>query len=179
MSDLDPVEFGRAVGGMLREVFAPLKKRLDEVELHKNIDADVIDELATCMERVEAIESGKLVKSLAASHVDGSQIHDAVAQYLATNPPQRDLEYLPATHEIRERWTFGGQTQEFLFPAGGIHDGGFWRDGMNAKAMHVYTNNGSAWVCLKDTNAKPCHENAIDWRLFARKGKDATTEVSK
>lgn len=53
-------------------------------------------------------------------------------------------------------------------------DKGYWRDGMDAEQGDVVTNGGSAWVALRSTKAKPCAENKDDWRLLARKGRDAS-----
>lgn len=53
-----------------------------------------------------------------------------------------------------------------------VIDRGYWRDGMAAEKGDVMTQDGSAWVALRDTKAKPCRENAEDWRLLARKGRD-------
>lgn len=51
-------------------------------------------------------------------------------------------------------------------------DAGYYRDGMECEKGDVVTHNGSAWIALRDTKAKPCAENKDDWRLFARKGRD-------
>lgn len=51
-------------------------------------------------------------------------------------------------------------------------DRGYWREGMTCQKADIVTHSGSAWIALKDTSAKPCTENADDWRLFARKGRD-------
>jgi hypothetical protein len=80
--------------------------------------------------------------------------------------------YDAEAHEIVERWAACGQTKELRYPAGGIHDGGYWRDGAKAIAGRVYTHDGNAWVALRDATTKPCHENKSDWRLLVRKGRD-------
>lgn len=49
---------------------------------------------------------------------------------------------------------------------------GFWRESMACEKADIVTHNGTAWIALKDTTAKPCIENADDWQLFARKGRD-------
>lgn len=51
-------------------------------------------------------------------------------------------------------------------------DAGYWRDGMSCEKGDIVTQQGNAWIALRDTKAKPCTENKEDWRLFARKGKD-------
>lgn len=51
-------------------------------------------------------------------------------------------------------------------------DKGYYREGMSCEKADIVTHNGNAWIALRDTKAKPCVENAEDWRLFARKGRD-------
>lgn len=51
-------------------------------------------------------------------------------------------------------------------------DRGYWREGMACEKADVVTHDGNAWCALRETKAKPCHENKDDWRLFARKGRD-------
>lgn len=51
-------------------------------------------------------------------------------------------------------------------------DAGYWRDGMACEKAWIVTHNGNAWIALRDTSTKPCHENKEDWRLFARGGRD-------
>src|SRR5690606_10916134 len=55
---------------------------------------------------------------------------------------------------------------------GGIRYKGFWRDGQIYQAGDITTEQGSAWIALRETREKP-HHNATDWNLFVRKGKDA------
>lgn len=54
---------------------------------------------------------------------------------------------------------------------------GYWREGRSAKAGHVITNDGQAWIALRDTSAKPCYENKEDYALMVRKGRDGETIV--
>lgn len=51
-------------------------------------------------------------------------------------------------------------------------DKGYYREGMACEKADIVTHNGNAWIALRDTKAKPCIENAEDWRIFARKGRD-------
>lgn len=85
----------------------------------------------------------------------------------------RELEYCGATHEIIERWTVAGAKREFRYPAGGIRDRGYWHEGMQVRAGEAVTHGGTLWIALCDTKAKPCHENKADWRVGARRGRDA------
>lgn len=51
-------------------------------------------------------------------------------------------------------------------------DKGYYRDGMACEKGDIVTQDGTAWIALRDTKAKPTIENKEDWRLFARKGRD-------
>lgn len=51
-------------------------------------------------------------------------------------------------------------------------DRGYWREGMACEKGDVVTENGTAWIALRDTKAKPALESKEDWRIFARKGRD-------
>lgn len=51
-------------------------------------------------------------------------------------------------------------------------DAGYYREGMSCEKGDIVTREGNAWLALRDTKAKPCHENKEDWRLFARRGRD-------
>jgi hypothetical protein len=194
--DIDPVEFGKAVAPLVREIVRPLKDRISELEIEKNIDAEVINELALCIERVDAIEASGQTKSLSTEGevtscgVRGALIDrdgalvltmtDGSVQNLGRvvgrdglSLESRELEYVPETHEIVEHWTANGKTREFRYPAGGIHDRGYWRQGSEYGAGDAVTHNGSLWIALRATTAKPCIENREDWRIGARKGRDA------
>lgn len=83
------------------------------------------------------------------------------------------------THEVVERWAVADEKKELRYPAGGLRPGGFYRDGMKALALQVVTHDGCAWVALKETKAKPCHENKDDWQLLVRKGRDGDSYREK
>lgn len=51
-------------------------------------------------------------------------------------------------------------------------DAGYWVDGSTHEKGHIVTNEGNAWIALRDTKAVPRHDNKEDWRLLARKGRD-------
>jgi hypothetical protein len=172
--DSNPAEFGKMLGGILKEMLAPLKKRVDNLYENGAIDAEVIDELANTMERVDALETDRvtLTKSLGESPIALTGVDEAVARYFAAHPFGVDREYLAESHEIVERWTAAGRARELRYPAGGIHDGGYWREGMEAKPCQAFTNHGSLWIALRKTKDKPSLESQ-DWRLAARKGRDA------
>lgn len=51
-------------------------------------------------------------------------------------------------------------------------DAGYWREGMACEKGDIVTHDGSAWIALIPTKAKPSHDAKAEWRLFARKGRD-------
>src|SRR5690554_3992689 len=53
-----------------------------------------------------------------------------------------------------------------------VIDKGYWRDGCVAEKGDSYTHDGSLWIALKDTTARPSSQAKEDWRLAARKGRD-------
>ena len=80
--------------------------------------------------------------------------------------------YDPDAHEVVERWVVGSETKELRYPAGGIRPGGFWREGLKSYANQAITHDGALWIAKRDNASKPCLENADDWQLAARKGRD-------
>lgn len=80
-------------------------------------------------------------------------------------------EYLPDSHEIVERWTQAGQSKELRYPAGGIHHGGYWMNGVKAAAGQSWTHNGTLWIAVNDTADEPSAASK-DWTIGARKGRD-------
>lgn len=81
-----------------------------------------------------------------------------------------DMEYLPETHEIAIKATVGDRTKELRYPAGGISAGGYWSDGVKAKAGQAWTNDGSLWIAKRDTSSEPKH-GSDDWFMAARQGR--------
>jgi hypothetical protein len=51
-------------------------------------------------------------------------------------------------------------------------DRGYWREGMAAEKGDIVTHDGTAWLALRDTKAKPALSEKDDWRIFARRGRD-------
>lgn len=84
----------------------------------------------------------------------------------------RELAYDGETGEIIERWRAAGEVKEFRYPAVGIRQRGYWRDGTACKAGDGMTHGGSFWIAKRDNTSKPCPENADDWYLCVRKGRD-------
>ena len=97
--------------------------KLEGIKVAKSLDAEVTDELAELIERVDQIEG-------------------------RTRELQKDL----AETGLRYR--------------------GYWRNGMTAKRNDAFTEDGSMWIALRETDDRPCNESA-DWAVVARKGRDA------
>lgn len=70
------------------------------------------------------------------------------------------------------KFTQGERQKTFRWSIPVMKHVGFWRESMSAKAGNTTTHNGSLWIALRDTKATPNHENADDWMLAARKGRD-------
>jgi len=64
----------------------------------------------------------------------------------------------------------GDRRKEFVLPYM-VHRG-FHRDGMGMKAGQSVTHDGALWIAKRDNASRPCLENADDWILAARKGRD-------
>jgi hypothetical protein len=84
----------------------------------------------------------------------------------------RALSYDAETGEIIERWNAAGTAKEFRYPAVGIHQRGYWREGMACKSGDAVTHGGSFYIAKRDNASKPCAENGDDWYLCVRKGRD-------
>lgn len=85
--------------------------------------------------------------------------------------PEFIREYDPNTHEIIERWESGGIKKELRYTAGGIHHGGYWREGIKCLAGQTWTHGGTVWIAKTTTTEKPGRDNAA-WEIFASKGRD-------
>ncbi|WP_295380322.1 hypothetical protein [uncultured Stenotrophomonas sp.] len=64
----------------------------------------------------------------------------------------------------------GDRRKEFVLPYM-VHRG-FHRDGLGMKAGQSVTHDGALWIAKRDNASRPCLENADDWILAARKGRD-------
>lgn len=87
-----------------------------------------------------------------------------------------ELEYIEETHEVCVKASCAGRTKELRYPAGGIRPAGYWRDGVKAKAGEAWVEDGSLWIAVKATTAKPSH-TCGDWIIAARKGRDGETTI--
>lgn len=82
-----------------------------------------------------------------------------------------EMEYLPESHEIALKATAAGRVKELRYPAGGIRPAGYWREGTKAQAGEAWVHDGSLWIAIKSTGAKPM-TGLDDWIIAARKGRD-------
>lgn len=119
------------------------------------IDRD--GELVVTTTKGEAIKLGVVTGRDGAPGKDGADLSDVEFDYDGHR-----------TISVRARGGAVAKAYKLPIPL----DKGYWREGMAAEAGDIMTHGGNAWIALKDTSAKPCPENAEDWRLFARKGRD-------
>ena len=169
---------GEAANLVVRDFILPMLKKTKALEAEKFIEAETIEELANVMERVDALEKADVV-GLAGAVIDrkgclnitttkGETINlGVVVGKDGADFSDAELDY-DGQRGLIIRGKGGQIVKRMPLPM----DGGFWREGMSCEKGDIVTNNGSAWLSLRDTKAKPCVENKEDWRLFARKGKD-------
>lgn len=69
------------------------------------------------------------------------------------------------------KWQQGERVKEKTFHVPTVIDRGYWREGTQAKTGDAMTHDGTLWIALRDTKAKPMRESE-DWRIGARKGRD-------
>lgn len=68
-------------------------------------------------------------------------------------------------------FTKGDRTKEFAFHLPIPMDKGYWREGTKSKAGDGWTDDGSWWICTKDTDTRPARGSDC-WRIGARRGRD-------
>lgn len=66
----------------------------------------------------------------------------------------------------------GAQSKEFALSFGVPVYRGYWRQNTQAKAGHVLTHKGNAWIAVKDTDTEPSREAKDTWQILAAKGSD-------
>jgi hypothetical protein len=69
------------------------------------------------------------------------------------------------------KWQQGDRVMETTFHVPTVIDRGYWREGTQAQTGDAMTHDGTLWIALRDTKAKPARESE-DWRIGARKGRD-------
>ena len=82
-----------------------------------------------------------------------------------------EMEYIADRHEIAIKAVAGARVKEVRYPAGGLRPGGYWREGVKAKAGEAWVHDGCTWIAMKDTGTKPASKDE-SWIIAARKGRD-------
>lgn len=246
---LDPVEFGKQIGELIRDATAPLHKRIEELEarqLERGDKGDAGDkgEPGKDAEPVAVPDVvDELVKSDLLAPVIDLYVAEAVAKHFAEHPvvhgkdgkdgepgksekgdkgdagldgvglagaiinrsgelvvtktngeavnlgvvvgndgtpghngtdglgfDDMDVSY-DGERSFTITWQRGDlvKTKTFIVPT--VIDRGYWREGSEAKTGDAMTHDGTLWIALRDTKAKPARESD-DWRIGARKGRD-------
>lgn len=216
---IDPVEFGKQIGVMVREATAPLLKRIEQLEqaleATETLDvADVVahllktDQLQTLVDLQSSASIGKYFEENPVHHgkdgADGVGLAGAIINRAGelvvtkTNGDSVNLGVVIGTdgkhgdhgkdgldglgfddadvsydgeRSFKMTWQRGEQvkTKTFIVPT--VIDRGYWREGTEAKTGDAMTHDGTLWIALRDTKAKPARESE-DWRIGARKGRD-------
>ena len=245
---IDPTEFGKAMGAIVRAAMEPLQKRIDELEARQpergekgepGRDAEPLDADAIAASATAVLLNADGLKTLIDLHVA-----EAVAEYFEAHPVQhgkdgqpgqkgdpgdrgekgidgadgvgiagaminRDAQLVITTTKGEQinlgavvgkdgdpgrdgadglgfddadisydgergftiTWQQGERRKEKTFHVPTVIDRGYWREGTEAKAGDAMTHDGTLWIALRDTKAKPARESE-DWRIGARKGRD-------
>lgn len=238
---IDPVEFGKAIGAIVKEATAPLLRRIEELESRQmeRGEPGPRGEPGQDAEPVLVSEVvAELVKSDLLAPVVDLYVEERVTKHFEANPIQhgRDGEPGPKGDNGNDGLTgkdgtgladalidnkgalvltlTDGRTKELGVIVGRDgskgadgkdgadfsnvefdYDGeraltirgkggeivkrlpipidrGYWSEGKSAEQGDVVTHDGTAFIALRETKAKPCKENAEDWRILARKGRD-------
>jgi hypothetical protein len=107
----------------------------------------------------EAIRLGAVVGKDGKDGRDGLSLEDVLPAYD------------PESNEVVLRFMVAGKSHELRYPAGGVHHGGYWREGTRAKAGQTWTRGGTTFIAKCDTDAMPSRESE-HWLIFASKGRD-------
>jgi hypothetical protein len=154
----DPEAFGAAMGDLIREACAPLHAKIKELEARVSVAGTLIDRdgaLVVTYSNGETKSLGPVVGSNGKDGKDGADFTDAEIDF----DGERGLIIRGKGGEIRKRLSIP-------------MDKGYWREGLAVQKADIVTQDGSAWIALRDTTEPPSHQAKEDWRLFARKGKD-------
>ena len=187
----DPEKFGEAMGEAIRAAVAPLLKRIEELE-SKSIasgkdgqpgapgadgkdgqkGADGLGLAGAMIDRDGCLQitltNGEVKNLGAIVGKDGSNGTDGKD---GLSLESFDLEYISDSHEVCVKAVCQGRVKEIRYPAGGIRPAGYWREGTKAKSGEAWVHDGSLWIAIKDTQAKPL-TGINDWIIAARKGRD-------
>lgn len=244
---IDPQEFGKAMGGLIREAVAPLLKRIEELE-SRQLERGEKGEQGDPGQDAEPVQVSAVVAELLVTEelktlVD-LQVAEAVAEYFEANPVQHGKDGAPGVKgdpgdrgepgrdgadglDVKEllradggrlmavmsdgttkdlgqfvgkdgqpgkdgadglgfddaditydgersftiTWRQGDHVKEKTFHVPTVIDRGYWREGTEAKTGDAMTHDGTLWIAVRDTKAKPARESD-DWRIGARRGRD-------
>jgi len=118
---------------------------------------DRAGELVITTTKGEAVRLGKVVGEDGKDGLDGLSFDTAAGEYDASRGFVITL-------------GAGERCAELVLPYM-VHRG-FHRDGLGMKAGQSVTHDGALWIAKRDNASRPCLENADDWILAARKGRD-------
>lgn len=118
---------------------------------------DRAGELVITTTKGEAVRLGKVVGEDGKNGQDGISFETAAGEYDAARGFVITL-------------GAGERRAELVLPYM-VHRG-FHRDGLGMKAGQSVTHDGALWIAKRDNASRPCLENADDWILAARKGRD-------
>lgn len=118
---------------------------------------DRAGELVITTTRGEAVRLGRVVGEDGKDGQDGISFETAAGEYDAARGFVITL-------------GAGDRRAELVLPYM-VHRG-FHRDGLGMKAGQSVTHDGALWIAKRDNASRPCLENADDWILAARKGRD-------
>ena len=235
---IDPVEFGKAMGVIVRDAAAPLLKRIEELEARqaergeqgpqgeRGADAEPVEvsevvsellvspELKTVVdllvaESIEALpkpqdgkdgeqgpqgergadgtkgepgadgvglagalidREGSLVVTL--TNGEAKSLGAIVGRDGANGKDGADFSEVEFDYDGERGLIIRGKGGEIVKRLPIPIDRGYWSEGKAFEHGDVTTHDGTVFIALRDTKAKPCKENAEDWRIMCRKGRD-------
>lgn len=155
--DADPVTEQRLAGAVAKHLAEnPPQAGADGVGLAGAM-IDRAGELVITTTKGEAVRLGRVVGEDGKDGLDGISFETAAGEY---DVARGFVITLGA----------GERRAELVLPYM-VHRG-FHRDGLGMKAGQSVTHDGALWIAKRDNASRPCLENADDWILAARKGRD-------
>lgn len=108
---IDPVEFGKAMGALIREATAPLLKRIEELESRGPIPADPVSDEAIAAAVAKHLADNPPAAGKDADPVALSDIEASVAKFMAENPVPAGKDADPVTDAriAGEVWRYMGE----------------------------------------------------------------------
>lgn len=202
MSEFDHIEFAKAMGAMIREAVDPLHERIRGLEgrdlVKETLESDRIETLVDLHvaayleanppkdgdkgEKGDPGKDGLDVKDL--FRADGGRLMAVMSdgttkdlgQYVGKDGEKgkdgADFTEVEFDYDGERTLTIRGKGGEIVKRLPIPIDRGYWAEGKSAEKGDVLTHNGTAFIALRDTRAQPCKENAEDWRIMARGGRD-------